>query len=184
MSLARFAFQACSFIIGALEPCCRRGEMPLIQNKRVNWDTFQIGIPGAMAKAKENRRIPFNPEGRLAAILERRAKLGPDAYVFGSASGACHRSLKRPGKRFDCSRTTSNRDRRGKVPNGIGSSSSDRSSLARSEARRRVSTARRWRQHSHDPTDARSREHSANATLSRNFQQRVEPKFVQSGPLS
>ena len=74
-------------IIGALELCCRRGEMLLIQNKRVNWESFQIGIPGATAKDKENRRIPFNPEGRLAAILERRAKLGPEAYVFGSVSG-------------------------------------------------------------------------------------------------
>ncbi len=63
-------------------------EMLVIQNKRVSWETFQIGIPGATAKDKEkNRRIPFNPEGRLAAILERRAKLGPQAYVFGSATG-------------------------------------------------------------------------------------------------
>jgi integrase len=75
-------------IIGALELCCRRGEMLLIQNKRVNWETYQIGIPGATAKDKENRRIPFNPEGRLAAILERRAKLGLNAYVFGTATGA------------------------------------------------------------------------------------------------
>jgi integrase len=75
-------------IIGAIELCCRRGEMLLIQNKRVNWETYQIGIPGATAKDKENRRIPFNPQGRLRAILERRAKLGPDAYVFGSATGA------------------------------------------------------------------------------------------------
>jgi integrase len=74
-------------IIGALELCCRRGEMLLIQNKRVNWETHQIGIPGATAKDKENRRIPFNPKGRLAAILERRATLGPDAYVFGTATG-------------------------------------------------------------------------------------------------
>ena len=74
-------------IIGALELCCRRGEMLLIQNKRVNWETHQIGIPGATAKDKENRRIPSNPKGRLAAILERRATLGPDAYVFGTASG-------------------------------------------------------------------------------------------------
>ena len=74
-------------IIGALELCCRRGEMLLIQNKRVNWETYQIGIPGATAKDKENRRIPFNPEGRLAAILKRRAKLGADAYVFGTVNG-------------------------------------------------------------------------------------------------
>ena len=58
------------------------------QNKRVNWDTCQIGIPGATAKDKENRRIPFNPKGRLAAILKRRSELGPDGYVFGSANGS------------------------------------------------------------------------------------------------
>lgn len=75
-------------IIGALELCCRRGEMLLIQNKRVNWDTHQIGIPGVTAKDRENRRIPFNPKGRVGAILERRKALGPNAFVFGSPSGA------------------------------------------------------------------------------------------------
>jgi integrase len=74
-------------IIAALEPCCRRGEMLMIQNKRVNWETCQIGIPGATAKDTENRRIPFNPKGRIAAIVERRTALGPDAFVFGSANG-------------------------------------------------------------------------------------------------
>jgi integrase len=62
--------------------------MLMIQNKRVNWETCQIGIPGATAKDEENRRIPFNPNGRVAAILERRAALGPDAFVFGSTNGA------------------------------------------------------------------------------------------------
>lgn len=74
-------------IIGALELCCRRGEMLLIQNKRVNWDTCQIGIPGATAKDRENRRIPFNPKGRLAPILKRRSALGSEAFVFGSTNG-------------------------------------------------------------------------------------------------
>jgi hypothetical protein len=32
-------------IIGASELCCRRGEMLMIQNRRVNWETCQIGIP-------------------------------------------------------------------------------------------------------------------------------------------
>ena len=63
------------------------GEMLLIQNKRINWDTCQIGIPGATAKDKENRRIPFNPKGRLAAILKRRSSLAPNAFVFGSTNG-------------------------------------------------------------------------------------------------
>ncbi len=75
-------------IIGALELVCRRGEMLLIQNRRVNWETCQIGIPGETTKDKENRRVPFNPEGRLAAILKRRATLGPDAFVFGAEDGS------------------------------------------------------------------------------------------------
>jgi integrase len=74
-------------IIGALELCCRRGEMLLIQNKRVDWETHQIGIPGHTTKDKENRRIPFDPEGRLTAILRRRTSLGPNAFVFGTESG-------------------------------------------------------------------------------------------------
>ena len=75
-------------IIGALELVCRRGEMLLIQNRRVNWETCQIGIPGETTKDKENRRVPFNPEGRLAAILKRRAALGPDSFVFGAQDGS------------------------------------------------------------------------------------------------
>ena len=67
--------------------------MLLIQNKRVNWDTCQIGIPGATAKDRENRRIPFNPKGRQAAILKRRDTLGPDAFVFGSTHGTYQPTL-------------------------------------------------------------------------------------------
>jgi integrase len=80
-------------IIGALELCCRRGEMLLIQSKRVSWETYQIGIPGATAKDRENRRIPFNPKGRLAAILQRRVALGSEAYVFGTENGAYQENI-------------------------------------------------------------------------------------------
>jgi integrase len=62
--------------------------MLLIQNCRVNWKTCQIGIPGATTKDKKNRRVPFTPDGRLAAVLTRRSTLGPDAFVFGSETGA------------------------------------------------------------------------------------------------
>ena len=74
-------------IIGALETCCRRGEMLRIQNRHVDWERHQIVIPGRHAKDAENRRIPFDPQGRLAPILKRCASLGPNAYVFGSPAG-------------------------------------------------------------------------------------------------
>ena len=44
-------------------------------------------IPGAHAKDSENLRIPFDPHGRLAPILKRRAMLGPYTFVFGSPEG-------------------------------------------------------------------------------------------------
>lgn len=110
-------------IIGALELCCRRGEMLLIQNKRVNWETCQIGIPGATAKDKENRRIPFNPDGRVAAILSRRRTLGPDAYVFGTATGEYQSELQTAWKRCGSSGAAWSRDQPAPARSGTASSS-------------------------------------------------------------
>jgi integrase len=81
-------------IIGALETCCRQGEMLRIQNRHVDWERHQIAIPGRHAKDAENRRIPFDPYGRLAPILKRRATLGLSAFVFGSSAGEFVSSFK------------------------------------------------------------------------------------------
>src|SRR3954468_13761317 len=81
-------------LIGALETCCRQGEMLRIQNRHVDWSQHQIVIPAANAKDAENRRIPFDPQGRLAPILKRRATLGPLAFVFGSPEGDLQGSFK------------------------------------------------------------------------------------------
>ena len=81
-------------IIGALETCSRQGEMLRIRNRDVDWAQHQIIIRGANAKDSENRRIPFDPHGRLAPILKRRSVLGPSAYVFGSAEGEFVASFK------------------------------------------------------------------------------------------
>ena len=81
-------------IIGALETCCRQGEMLQIQNRHVDWALHQLMIPGANAKDAENRRIPFDPQGRLAPILKRRATLGRYAFVFGSPDGEFQDSFK------------------------------------------------------------------------------------------
>jgi integrase len=81
-------------IIGALETCCRQGEMLRVKNKDVDWAQHQLIIRGANAKDSENRRIPFDPHGRLTPILKRRATLGPNAYVFGSAEGEFVASFK------------------------------------------------------------------------------------------
>ena len=86
-------------IIGALETCCRRGEMLRIQNRHVDWERHQIAIPGRHAKDAENRRIPFDPQGRLAPVLKRRASLGPNAYVFGSPAGEFVVNFKTAGSR-------------------------------------------------------------------------------------
>jgi hypothetical protein len=74
-------------IIGAIESGCGLGEMLKIQNRHVLWDTHQSSIPAAHAKDAESRRIPFEPNGRLARLLKRRRFLGAKAYVFGGPSG-------------------------------------------------------------------------------------------------
>src|SRR5439155_26154558 len=66
-------------LIGALELCCRRGEMLLIQNKRVNWETFQIGIPGATAKDKENPAYSVQPRG----LARRHPRAAGEAWSSG-----------------------------------------------------------------------------------------------------
>jgi hypothetical protein len=38
-------------LIGALETCCRKGEMLRIQNRHVDWEHHQIAIPGRHALA-------------------------------------------------------------------------------------------------------------------------------------
>ena len=65
-----------------------------IQNRHIDWTQHQIVIPGAHAKDSENRRIPFDPHGRLAAILSRREALGPNSYVFGTPDGEFQDSFK------------------------------------------------------------------------------------------
>ncbi len=81
-------------IVGAIDTCCRRGEMLRIQNRHVDWERHQIAIPGRHAKDAENRRIPFDPHGRVAPVLRRRAGLGTSAYVFGSPAGEYVASFK------------------------------------------------------------------------------------------
>jgi len=93
-------------IIGALELCCRLGEMLLIQNKRVRLDTHTIGIPGHTAKAKEPSHS-VRPNGRLAAVLNRRAKLAPNASCFGADNGECIGSFKTAWESLCCSLRTS-----------------------------------------------------------------------------
>ena len=153
-------------IVGALELCCRRGEMLLIQNKRVNWDTCQIGIPGATAKDRENRRIPFNPKGRLAAILKRRGKLGPDAFVFGSVNGEHQPTIQTCVGNAEAPRKQDRAQRR-KGGSGVESAAAPahRLALARPEARGCLPSARRRRRHQDHSADAGSREHSADAAL-------------------
>jgi len=159
----------------------------MIQNKRVNWDTCQIGIPGATAKDKENRGIPFNPSGRLAAILKRRSELGPDAYVFGSANGAYQ--PEHPDGLGDSEATrewgrTETWTRGGAMESRT--ARTDRSPLARPAPRGRVSITRGPCRHPHHPTDARPREHSADATLPerdrRGTQERTGGELEQQRP--
>jgi integrase len=153
-------------IIGALELCCRLGEMLLIQNKRVDWDTHTIGIPGGTTKDRENRRIPFDPEGRLAAVLHRRGKLGPETFVFGTENGEYVSSFKTAWESLLL--IANGHDTKRDTPGAR----VDRAKLRqidlhwhdlRHEGACRLPDGRRG--HPHHPVDARSRERATDAAL-------------------
>ena len=75
-----------------------------IQNRHVDWDQHQIAIPGATAKDAENRRIPFDPQGRLAPILNEKKELGRPATRSAASPASSRRASRRPGKPCLCSR--------------------------------------------------------------------------------
>jgi integrase len=109
-------------IIGALELCCRRGEMLLIQNKRVNWDTCQIGIPGATAKDKENRRIPFTRTDAWRPSLSDGRNLVPTPTCSAARTARISRTSRPPGTRSGCSPSASRQSRERRVRHGTRSS--------------------------------------------------------------
>jgi integrase len=102
-------------LIGAPETCSRQGEMLRIQNRHVDWEKHQIAIPGKHAKDRENRRIPFDPEGRLTPILKRRKSLGPSALCSARQREHTRTALRRLGSPCFSSRTATTRNARNPV---------------------------------------------------------------------
>ena len=104
-------------IIGALELCCRRAEMLPIQNKRVNWETHQIGIPGATPRTRRTegfrsiRKDDSPPSSSVEGARTRRVRVrdGRRRVPAGAADGAGNAA---PAG-------TRHRTRRGAAPRGI-----------------------------------------------------------------
>jgi integrase len=111
-------------IIGALETCCRQGEMLRIQNRHVDWEQHQLVIPGANAKDAENRRVPFDPQGRLAPILKRRAALGPYRSCSAHRMESSRTASRPPGSPSCWSPTGTTRSARNPVFGSTGPSCS------------------------------------------------------------
>jgi integrase len=152
-------------IIGALETCCRQGEMLRIQNKHVDWSQHQIVIPGANAKDSENRRIPFDPRGRLAPILKRRAGWDRTHSCLAHSTASSRTASRQPGvapARRARSRHQAQQTRRSRRS---GEAEGDRSALARSPSRGRMPTDGGRRRHPDHPIDARTFRHQNDAAL-------------------
>src|SRR5262249_56331276 len=84
-------------IIGALEPMCRRGEMLLIQNRCVYWETHQIGIPGTrprIGRTDGSRSTRMAGWRRFCAGAQSWA---PHALVFGTDAGKYQANIQTAG---------------------------------------------------------------------------------------
>jgi hypothetical protein len=86
-------------IIGALELRCRLGEMLLIQNKRVDWDTHTIGVPGHTTKDKENRRIHSTRTVAWRLCCSGAASSGPTCSCSGRTRATTWPVSRRLGSR-------------------------------------------------------------------------------------
>ena len=146
-------------IIGALETCCRQGEILRIQPTCGLGKASDRNSRRPTQKDSENRRVPFDPQGRLAPVLKRRGKVGPSAFVFGSPQSEYQDSFKTAweslllqanGLDIACEEGRTRRS---------GEVGADRSSLARSASRGRLPAPGRRPRHPHDPIDARACRH-------------------------
>ena len=74
-------------IIGALETCCRQGEMLRIQNRHVDWERHQIAIPGAHAKDCGEPAGAVRPAGPAGADPEAARAAGAERVRVRRARG-------------------------------------------------------------------------------------------------
>ena len=74
-------------IEAALDLGLRRGEMPALRNRDVDWQKHRVVLRGETTKSASPRAVPFDPKGRVATFLESRRFLKPDNYVLGTAAG-------------------------------------------------------------------------------------------------
>ena len=116
-------------------------------------------------KDRENRRIPFDPEGRVAPILKRRKSLGPSSFVFGSPAGKYVESFKTAWESLLL------------VANGYDTKRAKHGARVDREKLRQIDlhwhdlrhegawAPERWSGHPHDPADARPRRHQTDAAV-------------------
>lgn len=96
-------------IIGAIELCCRRGEMLLIQNRRVDRERHQIAIP---APRRRIGRTGAYPSTRTAASLPSCAAVKSSGRRHTSSArnrANTRRTSRRLGRLFAWSRTAASR---------------------------------------------------------------------------
>jgi hypothetical protein len=154
-------------LIGALETCCRKGEMLRIQNRHVDWEHHQIAIPGRHAKDSENRRVTLrstrtpraNPQAPCVTRPKRvRVRLARRRVRRGLQDSVGIPAAARERPRHHARET--------RCPRRSRQATANRPALARPPSRRRLPVPGRRSGHPHDPADARPRRHQADAAVS------------------
>jgi integrase len=72
-------------IILGIDLGARQGEILALRNVHVDWRDHSVVFVDT--KRGEARTVPFNPEGRVAAILERRRFAGPEGAIIANHDG-------------------------------------------------------------------------------------------------
>lgn len=86
-------------IVGALETCCREGELLTLQWADVSLSRGEILVRAEHTKDRENRIIPISDRLRKVLEMRRNSLAGlpfqPSTYVFGDEIGRRVRKVRR-----------------------------------------------------------------------------------------
>ena len=152
-------------VIGALETCCRQGEMLRIRNRHVDWEQHQVAIPGRntrTARTDPSLRPGRTPRADPQAPQDAR----PAAFVFGSPAGEFVSSFKTAWESLLL--VANGHDTKRATPGARVDRAKLRQidlALARSPSRGRLPAPARRRRHPHDSADARARRHEDDAAV-------------------
>jgi hypothetical protein len=152
-------------IIGALETCCRRGEMLRIQTGTAIGSTTRLRFPADTRRTGKTGGSPSIHTGASPRFSNGARPSAPQRTCSAHRPVRMLRASRRHGSRCCCSRTATTRRARSAVRASTEPSCGRSTCTGTTFVTRGLSAPERWSGHPHDSADARPRRHQADAAV-------------------